>query len=127
MVIFLALLAGMAPIVPAALFLIRRRHMASRTARNAAMALGGLNAVLGLLILGIGLTWLLAPQAVEASGLVQETAADQYRSLAAAIAVSVGSISAGYAVSTTGSAAIVAIAERPEVFGRGATEWVVVE
>jgi len=92
--IFLALLAGITPMVPAVLFLVRRRHMTSHTARRAAVALGGVNIILGLLILGVGLTWLLAPEAVAASGLVQQASSDTYRSLAAAIAVSTGSISA---------------------------------
>jgi V/A-type H+-transporting ATPase subunit K len=38
--------------------------------------------------------------------------------LAAALAVSMGSLGAAYAVSTTGSAAVGAIAEKPDVFGR---------
>jgi V/A-type H+-transporting ATPase subunit K len=37
--------------------------------------------------------------------------------LAAAIAVAAGSLGAAYAVSTTGSAALGAIAEKPELFG----------
>jgi V/A-type H+-transporting ATPase subunit K len=60
----------------------------------------------------------MAPATVRASGLAQEAAPDPYTPLAAALSVSVGSLSAAYAVSSTGSAAMGAIAEKPEIFGR---------
>ncbi|RLC56142.1 MAG: F0F1 ATP synthase subunit C [Chloroflexota bacterium] len=70
-------------------------------------------------MLGMGLIWFFMPATiVHAAGLAQESGGDAYASLAAAIAVGLGSIGAAYAVGATGSAAIGAIAERPEVFGR---------
>jgi V/A-type H+-transporting ATPase subunit K len=55
---------------------------------------------------------------VLAAGLSQDAGGDTYASLAAALAVGAGSLGAAYAVSTTGSAAVGAIAEKPDVFGR---------
>lgn len=118
MAIVLALFVGLLPMIPAFVFLRRRSVAVTQSSYRMAWVLGGINVLIGLIILGVGLVWLLAPQWVEAAGLAEAAAADPYRPLSAAIAVSVGSISAGYAVSTTGSAAVGAIAERPEVFGR---------
>jgi V/A-type H+-transporting ATPase subunit K len=54
-----------------------------------------------------------------AAGLAQAAApTDPYATLAAALAVGIGTISAGIAVANTGSAALGAIAEKPETFGR---------
>jgi V/A-type H+-transporting ATPase subunit K len=74
--------------------------------------------IVGLMIVGLGLVWLFAPGVVRASEQAPETADDPWTPFAAVVAVSVGSASAAYAVSTIGSAAIGAIAERPEVAGR---------
>jgi V/A-type H+-transporting ATPase subunit K len=82
------------------------------------LGLGSGNLVLALMMVGLGLVWLFAPGFVQAAGLAQETGGDPYASIAAAAAVGIGSIGAAYAVSTTGSAAVGAIAEKPEVFGR---------
>ncbi|MBN1259520.1 MAG: H+transporting two-sector ATPase C subunit [Anaerolineae bacterium] len=70
------------------------------------------------MVVGVGLVWFFNPPEVSAAGLPQQAAADPYKSLAAAVAVSMGSLGAAYAVSATGSAAVGAIAEKPEVFGR---------
>ena len=48
----------------------------------------------------------------------EQSTSDPYASLAAALAAGVACIGAGLAVSSTGSAAIGTIAERPETFGR---------
>ncbi|RLC62990.1 MAG: H+transporting two-sector ATPase C subunit, partial [Chloroflexota bacterium] len=66
---------------------------------------------------GLGLVWFFAPTTVYAAGLAQETGGDPYASLAAAIAVGLGSIGADYAVVATGAAAIGSIADKPEAFG----------
>jgi V/A-type H+-transporting ATPase subunit K len=55
---------------------------------------------------------------VWAAGQLQTTTASPYASLAAGIAVGLGSLGAGYAVGNTGAAAIGVIAEKPEAFGR---------
>ena len=119
MTLIIALLAGLLPLTPAFVFALKRRRRAPvQATRRLALGLSSVNVVLALMMVGLGLVWLFAPQAVQAAGLAQETSGDPYKSLAAAIAVAVGSIGAAYAVSTTGSAAVGAIAEKPEVFGR---------
>jgi V/A-type H+-transporting ATPase subunit K len=119
MILIIALLAGLMPLAPALVFVLKRRQQTpAQTTRRLILSLGGFNAALALVVAGLGLVWLFAPHIVQAAGLAQGTASDSYAPFAAALAVSVGSISAGYAVSTTGSAAVGAIAEKPEVFGR---------
>jgi V/A-type H+-transporting ATPase subunit K len=73
-------------------------------------------AVIGLVIAGLVL-----PGPVQAQDNLQESQPPDRNALAyigAAIAVSIGAIGAGYAVANVGSAAVGAIAEKPEVFGR---------
>ena len=118
MIVIIALIAGLLPLLPAlALALKRRRQAPVKMTRRLVLGLSGLNLALALMMIGLGLVWLFAPHIVEASGLAQEAAADPYGPIAAAVSVSVGSIGAAYAVSTTGSAALGAIAEKPEIFG----------
>jgi V/A-type H+-transporting ATPase subunit K len=81
------------------------------------LGLGGFNLVLALMVAGLGITWFLAPDLVMAAGVAQETSGDPYATLAAALAVSIGSLSAAYAVAMTGSAALGVIAEKPDLFG----------
>jgi V/A-type H+-transporting ATPase subunit K len=78
------------------------------------------NLIVLLMCIGMGLLWLFAPPAVQAAGPSEQERAvsDPYASLAAALAAGVACIGAGLAVSSTGSAAIGTIAERPEAFGR---------
>ncbi len=119
MILTIALLAGLIPLIPAVVLALRRRQRAPiRTTRMLVLGLGSGNLVLALMMVGLGLVWLFAPGFVQAAGLAQETGGDPYASIAAAVAVGIGSIGAAYAVSTTGSAAVGAIAEKPEVFGR---------
>jgi V/A-type H+-transporting ATPase subunit K len=119
MIYFILVLAGLAPMM-AALVLMRRQHNKPRAdaSRKLVFGVSVINIVVACLFVGIGLVWLFAPGTAEAASLSQAATVDPYQSLAAAIAVSFGSIAAGYAVSTTGSAAIGAIAEKPETFGR---------
>jgi V/A-type H+-transporting ATPase subunit K len=119
MILTIALLAGLIPLTPAVILALRQRRRAPiRTTRMLVLGLGSCNLVLALMMVGLGLVWLFAPGFVQAAGLAQQTGGDPYASIAAAIAVGLGSIGAAYAVSTTGSAAVGAIAEKPEVFGR---------
>jgi V/A-type H+-transporting ATPase subunit K len=75
--------------------------------------------LIAVVIAGFGLLWMASPQTVMAAGLVAPSAtADPYASLGAAIATGVATLAAGIAVSNTGAAALGAIAERPETFGR---------
>ncbi|MBC8449901.1 MAG: hypothetical protein H8D78_19375 [Chloroflexi bacterium] len=107
------------PLTPAVVFALkRRRQTPAQATRKLVLSLGGFNLVLALMIAGLGLVWFFAPDVVRAAGLAQEMGGDPYTPFAAALAVGMGSLGAAYAVSTTGSAAIGAIAEKPEVFGR---------
>ena len=73
---------------------------------------------LGSLIAGFGFVSLSMPKVVWAAGPLQQEVRDPYASLAAGIAVGLGSLGAAYAVGNTGAAAIGVIAEKPETFGR---------
>ena len=118
MIIAIALLTGIVPPLLAIAFAVRRHRSGSaRATRRLALSLVSFDVLAALVLIGLGLAWLFSPGIVEAAGLSQESVADPYRPIAAAIAVCVGSVSAAYAVSVTGSAAVGAIAEKPEVFG----------
>jgi len=117
MLITIAILVGLALLVLTIVFVPRQRLV--QTTRKLVLGLRGFNLVLALMMAGLGLLWFFAPTTVYAAGLAQETGGDPYASLAAAIAVGLGSIGAAYAVGATGAAAIGAIAEKPEAFGRG--------
>ncbi|NLG40723.1 MAG: hypothetical protein GX544_03390 [Chloroflexi bacterium] len=61
----------------------------------------------------------MTPQKVEAAQSIQvATGADSYASIGAALSTGLAAIAAGFAVSNTGSAAIGAISEKPELFGQ---------
>jgi V/A-type H+-transporting ATPase subunit K len=74
----------------------------------------------GLVALAVGLTVLLLGDAAAAGPLAQEAdgGAGGMALLAAAIAVAGSSIGAAIAVAYTGAAALAAMSERPELFGR---------
>ena len=118
--LIITMVAGLVPMVPAVIFFLRQReHSPIRATRGLLLGLNGFNAVLGLMAAGFGLVWLFSPTTVAAAGATVQTAAsDPYVSLAAALATGLATIGAGIAVSSTGAAAIGAIAEKPESFGR---------
>jgi V/A-type H+-transporting ATPase subunit K len=119
MLIFAAVLVGLVPMIPAVIFFLRERQNGPvRATRGLLMGLTGFNVVIGLMAAGIGFMWLASPSAAMAAGLTQAATGDPYAALAAAIATGLGSIGAGLAVSATGAAAVGAIAEKPESFGR---------
>jgi len=121
MTIILALVAGLIPLIPAGVLVIRQKTQPGnqiKATQKLAFGLSAVNLILALMIIGAGLIWFFAPEAVSAAGLTQTTPSDPYTTLAAALAVGLGSLGAAYAVSTTGSAAVGAIAEKPEVFGK---------
>ncbi len=120
LILIAASLAGLIPMVPAVIYFLRQRNHAPISAtRGLLVGLNGFNVVVGLMVIGFGLIWLVTPHAVLASAAGETaTAADPYASLAAAIATGVATIGAGIAVSSTGAAAVGAIAEKPETFGR---------
>ena len=118
MLVVIALISGLLPLVPVIVLIRRRFSLAPhQLTHRMVVTMSGLNMIVALALVGLGLVWLFAPEQVQAAGLAQEVAADPYTPLAAALAVGMGSLGAAYAVSTTGSAAVGAIAERPEVFG----------
>jgi len=120
MFIFLAVLLGLIPMIPAVIYFLRERKTGpTKATRGLLMGLTGFNVIVGLMAAGLGILWLASPHTVMAAGLVQASStADQFATLAAGIATGLGSIGAGMAVSGTGAAAIGAIAEKPEAFGR---------
>jgi len=120
MFLIIAVLVGLIPLIPALIYFMRdgKQQPAAGT-RRLVMGLNGFNAIVGLMAAGVGLVWLLSPTTVMASGLAQEAVGgDQFATLAAAISTGLASIGAGIAVANTGAAAVGAIAEKPESFGR---------
>jgi len=114
-----ALLVSLIPMVPAVIYLLRNRNMPAQATRGLVLGLGGFNFILGLMAAGLGVLWLASPETVVAAGLVQESAtADTYSTLAAALSTGMACIGAGIAVASSGAAAVGAIAEKPESFGR---------
>ncbi len=83
------------------------------------IGLNGFNAIVGLMAAGVGVTWLFSPQTVIAAGLgATSSASDPYVTLAAALSTGLACLGAGIGVASSGAAAIGAIAEKPESFGR---------
>lgn len=120
MTLIAAILAGLIPMAPATIYFLRQRRRAPKSAaQGLVLGLNGFNAVLGLMAAGIGLVWIASPSAVMAAGSTAPAAtSDPYATLAAALATGLSAIAAGIAVSATGAAAVGAIAEKPESFGR---------
>ena len=118
--IIIAVLVGLVPLVPAFAYMIgQRRKKTVKNTRRLLLGLSGANLLIVLaLVAGWGLIQLLSPTPVWAADSHQAASASPYASLAAGIAVGLGSLGAGYAVGNTGAAAIGVIAERPEAFGR---------
>jgi V/A-type H+-transporting ATPase subunit K len=116
----IAVLAGLIPVAPLMVWLLnRRRHDPARLAGDLVLSLKTFNIIVGLMALGVVIAWLASPSSVLAAGAVlQEAATDPYARLAAALSTGLASIGAGIAVSGTGAAAVGAIAEKPEAFGR---------
>ena len=119
-ILIVAITVGLVPMVPAVIYFVRQSRKApTRATRGLILGLKGFNVVFGVMVGGLILAWLALPPAVKAAGILpQSTVADPYDSIAAAIATGLATIGAGFAVSNTGSAAIGAIAEKPETFGR---------
>jgi len=114
----LAVIAGLIPMLPAVIYLLKRRQAPAKVTRQMVMGLSTLNLLIALMVVGVGLVWLFAPDHVLAAGPAQDQPVESpYRFVSAAVAVAAGSLGAAYAVSTTGAAAIGAIAEKPELFG----------
>ncbi len=119
MILIMAVLVGLVPVVPAVIVFLRERDkVPTKATRNLVYGLNGFNAVLGLMATGVGLVWLFSPTTAMAAGMAQTAAADPYATLAAAISTGLACVGAGIAVASSGAAAVGAIAEKPESFGR---------
>jgi V/A-type H+-transporting ATPase subunit K len=115
----MAVLAMLLPLAPLVAYLkYRQQPISVAMTQRVVFGLTGVNVLLALMLMGAGLMWFFAPEMVAAAGLFQESSANIYAPLAAAFSVSAGSLGAAYAVSTVGSAAMGALAEKPEIFGR---------
>ena len=120
MAIIVAVLVGLVPLIPAVIFFLReRKNEPIKATSRLFLGLKGFNVLVGLMAAGIGFVWLASPATVMAMGLNAAAATtDPYATLAAAISTGLACIGAGIAVSSTSAAAIGAIAEKPEAFGR---------
>jgi V/A-type H+/Na+-transporting ATPase subunit K len=114
----IAILVALIPMVPAVIYFLRNRDMPVQAVKGLMVGLGGFNAILGLMAAGIGFLWLASPATVQAAGLAATTSSDPYVTLAAAISTGLACVGAGIAVGGSGAAAVGAIAEKPESFGR---------
>lgn len=117
----IALFAGLIPIVPAVILIFKRRQSPEGLARKTVLGLSVLNLVVIMAIAGVALAGLIVPGFVQAAELSQTTGQAAVNSLAyvgAGIAVAGSAIGAGYAVGNVGAAAVGAITEKPDVFGR---------
>lgn len=114
------ILIGLVPLIPAVVFFTRKRNTdLINASRKLFLGLSSANVVIGLLAVSLGVIWLMTPQKVEAAQMIQaQGGADAYASLGAALSTGLAAIAAGFAVSNTGSAAIGAISEKPELFGQ---------
>ena len=114
--IFVALI----PMVPAVIFFLKEKENTPQKAtKKLIFGLNAFNIIIGLMAAGVGILWLATPTPVFAGVLGQQAVtSDPYATLAAAISTGLATIGAGIAVSATGAAAVGAIAEKPESFGR---------
>ncbi len=118
-ILIAAIIVGLIPMIPAVIFFIaQRRNAPSYTMQRLVMGLNGFNLILVLMAVGIGAVWLISPSSVMAQEEDASSTPDAYQSLGAAIATGLATIGAGLAVGSTGSAAVGAIAEKPESFSR---------
>lgn len=116
----ISILIALIPMIPALIFFLKEKEKAPQQAtKKLIFGLNAFNVVVGLMAAGIGILWLATPEPVFA-GVLGQTAvsSDPYATLAAAISTGLATIGAGIAVSATGAAAVGAIAEKPESFGR---------
>jgi len=120
MLLIVAVLVGLIPMIPAVIFFLRdHKNEPAKATRALTFGLNGFNAIVGLMVAGVGALWFASPSTVLAAGLQAATAtADPYASLAAGLSTGLACIGAGIAVASTGAATIGVIAEKPESFGR---------
>jgi V/A-type H+/Na+-transporting ATPase subunit K len=121
MLIMISILVGLLPVIPAVIYFFQlRKQMPSAATKGLILGLNGFNVIVGLMGIGLAIVWLASPSAAMAASALQAQpgTGDIYASLAAGISTGLACVGAGIAVSGTGAAAIGAIAEKPESFGR---------
>lgn len=119
--VVVVILASLIPLLPISVYFMNKRtNNPLQSTKNLVVAFKGYNLLLVCMVIGFALVLFAAPGSVSAAGLAAEGATDAnlYAKLAAGLATGLGSIGAGIAVSGTGAAAVGAIAEKPEAFGR---------
>lgn len=119
--VVVVIMASLIPLLPIGVYFMNKRtNNPLQSTQNLVLAFKGYNLLIAMMAVGLGLVWLASPSDALAAGLAQEAggSADVYAKLAAGLATGLGSIGAGIAVSGTGAAAVGAIAEKPEAFGR---------
>jgi len=121
-IVVVVILASLIPLLPIGVYFMNRRtNNPLQSTQNLVLAFKGYNLLIALMAVGLGVVWLASPESAFAAGLLQTGSggdANLYAKLAAGLATGLGSIGAGIAVSGTGAAAVGAIAEKPEAFGR---------
>ena len=119
MILIVAVLLGMVPLIPAVIYFLRQRKQGLAAAtQRLLVGLNGFNVIVGLMAAGMGIVWLASPSTVHAASAAATATADPYATLAAALSTGLACIGAGIGISSTGAAAVGAIAEKPESFGR---------
>lgn len=118
--IVVVVLASIIPLLPIGVYFMNRRsNNPLKSTQDLVLAFKGYNVLIAMMAVALGIVWLASPDAALAAGLAQEAVNnDVYAKLAAALSTGLASIGAGIAVSGTGAAAVGAIAEKPEAFGR---------
>jgi V/A-type H+-transporting ATPase subunit K len=98
--------------------LLGRQHRA-RTVDVLAKGFFAVNTLTVLILGTFALIWLVSPEkALAMAPLLQTTAPASNTAMAAALATGLAAVGAGIAVGLVGAAAVGAIAEKPEIFGR---------
>jgi len=115
-----SIIVALIPMIPAVVFFWREKENAPQQAtKKLIFGLNAFNIIIGLMAAGVGILWLATPTPVFAGTLGQQAVtSDPYAALAAALSTGMACLGAGIAVSATGAAAVGAIAEKPESFGR---------
>lgn len=118
----IVIVAMLIPALPMVLYFMERSNKNPlKTTQDLVLAFKGYNMVLGVMGLGLVAVWLASPEAAFAASAAQEAGASKfsiYDTLAAGLAVGLGSIGAGIGVSGTGAAAIGAVSEKPDFLGK---------
>ena len=119
MILIAAVLVGMIPIIPAVIYFFReRKDGLPRATKGLLLGLNGFNGIMLLFAAGLGIVWLFSPSTAMAATGAAAASTDAYQTLAAALSTGLACIGGGIGVASSGAAAIGAIAEKPESFGR---------